>query len=273
MLLLCAALLALVAAEASEYSAAQGVTSLYLSMATFCDPATYETREFVGYTEGFVATKTLNSTLGAVGFVGYLPSDRSIYVAFRGSSSLENWISDLNVAKTPYTTFPECGCSVAEGWFHAMKSVIEVVAGEVRDLQARYAGYAVRLTGHSYGAALAQLASMDLAQRGIECSVYNFGQPRTGDQKYADFVTSRADFPELWRVVHYRDIVPHWPFDEYMGFAHACSEEYEDESGAIVSCALCEDPACSAQFDQPRDWRPDDHMTYLGFPISCDTVS
>ena len=266
--------------EAATYSEAQGLTSLYLSMATFCDPATYQTRAFVGYTEGFVATKTINTTLGAVGFIGYLPSDESIYIAFRGSSSLENWISDFNVQKIAYATFPECECNVTEGWYHAMKSAIDGVVEEVAALRQQFPTYAVRVTGHSYGAAIAQLTSMDLVQRGIPCSVYNFGQPRTGDQKYADFVTSRAEFPELWRVVHYRDIVPHWPFSEHMGFAHACSEEYEDENGVLTSCGRssswerpCEDPACSAQFDEPRYWRPDDHMTYLGYYISCETVS
>ena len=256
-----------------SYNETQGLTSLYLSMATFCDPSTYETRTYVGYTEGFIATKSIDSKLGAVGFMGYLPSDKSIYIAFRGSSSIENWISDFNVFKTPYTSFPECECEVAEGWYHAEQSVIGIVVDEVNRLKGLFPDYNVKVTGHSYGAAIAQLTSMDLVKNGFPCSVYNFGQPRTGDQKYADFVSSSDKFPETWRVVHDRDIVPHWPFNEGMGYAHACFEEFEDVNGVLKSCDSCEDPTCSAQYDEVREWRPDDHMTYLGIPISCESVS
>lgn len=197
----------------------------------------------------------------------------SIYIAFRGSSTVSNWISDFNVKKTPYKSFPECDCEVSEGWYHAEQSIIDEVLNEVQTLTALFPDYVVKVTGHSYGAAIAQLTSMDLIKHGYPCSVYNFGQPRTGDQKYSDFVGSNKSFPQTWRVVHNRDIVPHWPFYDYMGYVHVCSEEFEDESGNLKSCGFCEDPNCSGQFDEVREWRPDDHMTYLGLPISCDTVS
>ena len=44
------------------------------------------------------------------GFIGYLPSDDSIYVVFRGSESMRNWIADLTVDKHDYKTYPECNC-------------------------------------------------------------------------------------------------------------------------------------------------------------------
>ena len=43
------------------------------------------------------------------------------------------------------------------------------------------------------GAAIAQLTSMDLIKAGIPItSLYNFGQPRLGDQKYAAFANSKV---------------------------------------------------------------------------------
>lgn len=267
----------------TAYNETQGLTSLYLSMATFCNVSTYKTRKFIGPTEGFVVTKVIDSALGTVGFVGYLPSDASIYVAFRGSSSVRNWISDFDVVKTSYTSFPECDCEVAQGFYRAEQSVIGIVVDEIRALQVRYPTYAVKVTGHSYGAAVAQLISMDLSKNGIASSLYNFGQPRTGDQNYANFVSmgiASGVFPTTWRVVHNRDIVPHWPFKEYLNYHHVCSEEFEDEYSILKSCGsmdpnsmMCEDASCSDQFNQPRDWRPDDHMWYLGLYISCETVS
>lgn len=52
------------------------------------------------------------------GYVGYLPSDKSINVVFRGSSSIQNWITDLSTTKTAYNGYC-CGksCQVHKGFY------------------------------------------------------------------------------------------------------------------------------------------------------------
>jgi len=69
---------------------------------------------YQGNLSGFVPTYVIYSGVAedTEGFVGYLPSDSSIYVTFRGSSDIQNWITNLSYAKTPYTTFPDCNCTV-----------------------------------------------------------------------------------------------------------------------------------------------------------------
>jgi hypothetical protein len=70
------------------YDGTQAEKSLWLSSAAYCEPSTYLTRSFSsGPTAGFVATHHIQDTAtDTQGFVGYLPSDKSIYVAFRGST-------------------------------------------------------------------------------------------------------------------------------------------------------------------------------------------
>lgn len=262
------------------YDVNKGQLGAHLAAATFCNVSTYETRTFIGITEGFKVTKTINSAFGAVGYIGYLPSDGSIWAVFRGSSSIRNWLSDFDVAKKNYDSYPECQCQVSQGWYNAEQSIVDSVVKEISRLRLQFPSYSVTVTGHSYGAAIAQLLSMDVARAGIPCSMYNFGQPRVGDQKYANFVGTVAGLT-TWRVVHNQDIVPHWPFNDYLNYFHACTEEFEDEVGQLHSCGTgkaadgsdtCEDPACSSQF-KPYQWRSDDHMTYLGLYMSCDSVS
>ena len=60
--------------------------------------------------------------LETAGYIGYLPSDNSIYTIFRGSSNIPNWITDLDTAKTPYTYWPECGCEVHQGFYTASQA-------------------------------------------------------------------------------------------------------------------------------------------------------
>jgi predicted lipase len=134
------------------------------------------------------------------GFVGYLPSDNSIYIAYRGSESINNWISNLDAFKDVYDEWPECNCEVHGGFQNAIQSVQDEVSTEVRRLKGLYPNYDVKVTGHSLGAALALLNGMALLKEGIDTTMINFGQPRVFDDAGANFVMARYS--------HYR--VTHW---------------------------------------------------------------
>jgi len=254
-----------------SFDNSQAQKSLWLSAAAYCGKSAYSSHVFKGPTAGFVWTKTITDAASDTeGYVGYLPADKSIYVVYRGSSSIRNWISNLNAFKTPYTTYPECNCQVHKGFFNDEQKVIAGVISEVKSLQSKHAGYSVKVTGHSLGAALAQLTSMDLLKAGISNSVYNFGQPRTGDKSYVAFVTPKLS---IFRVTHNKDTVPHLPFNTEMEFYHVCTEMFEDANGTVITCNnSCEDPNCMNQFPF-RSTTIEDHLTYLGLNISCDAVS
>ena len=145
------------------------------------------------------------------GYIGYMPSNDSIYVVFRGSVSITNWITDMTTTKSAYTTFPECNCQVHDGFYHAEQRVIAEITGEVAKLRVAHPTASIKTTGHSLGAALAQLTAMDLVKAGYDVSMINFGQPRVGDEDYSTFVKTKMT--ESWRVVHNRDPVPHLPMD------------------------------------------------------------
>ncbi len=80
--------------------------------------------------------------------------------------------------KVPYTTFPACNCEVHAGFYKLVKADMDAVAAEVARLLDLYGpATKVQLTGHSLGAALAQMASLELLARGLPVdAVYNFGQ-------------------------------------------------------------------------------------------------
>ena len=119
------------------------------------------------------------------GYIGYLPSDNSIYVVFRGSSSLNNWIANMTVIMTPYTSYPSCtNCQVHEGWYTMEQNILPQVLQDVAALKAMYPTAQVRTTGHSLGAALATLTAMDLALV-YPVSCYNYGSPRVGNTAFS----------------------------------------------------------------------------------------
>ena len=201
-----------VALAGAAFSLREAQTALWLSAAAYCDRETYTTRTFTGPTTGFVVTKVIYDLPSDTnGFVGYLPSDSTIYISFRGSQTLRNWITNLDFEKTAYTSFPECACEVHEGFYEAEQAVIDGIVSEVKKLKKQFPSYKVKNTGHSLGGALAQLTSMDLYKAGIYNTVYDFGQPRTGDEHFAEFASSLAAYVPTYRIVHDQDIVPHLP--------------------------------------------------------------
>ena len=110
------------------------------------------------------------------GYVGYLPSDESIYVVFRGSSSILNWVTNLNTDKADYVIWPECNCQVHDGFQTDFMSVSNTVLTAVSRLAWQYPNYSIKTTGHSLGAALAQHAGMFLLKNGYtNVTMINFG--------------------------------------------------------------------------------------------------
>jgi len=255
---------------AITYDSDEASRSLWLSIAAYCGKDQYSTHVFKGPTTGFVLTYTISDiATDTEGYIGYLPSAKTIYVVFRGTQDTRNWLSNLDVVKTSYTTYTECNCQVHKGFYAAEQKVLSGILSHVKLLISAHPGYSLKVTGHSLGAALAQLTSMDLLKAGYTNTVYNFGQPRVGDATYAKFAAAKV--PTI-RVTHNKDTVPHVPYTE-MGFYHMCTEEFENSSGSVKTCtASCEDPSCANQYPFSQT-NVDDHLTYLGVKVSCAAVS
>ena len=123
------------------------------------------THQYFGDATGFIPTYTIYKSNGTEGFIGYLPSDNSIYVVFKGSDDIKNFVTDLNTDKDKYRAFPECKCHVHDGFQNCVESVQDEVAEHVSFLMTVYPGAKIKTTGHSLGAALAQLTAMALESK------------------------------------------------------------------------------------------------------------
>jgi hypothetical protein len=96
------------------YTNAQAQIALMLSNVAYCGKDAYMSHTYSGVLSGFKPTYVIYSGIvdDTEGLVGILPSDASIYISFRGSSNIQNWITNLSTSKTAYTTFPDCNCQV-----------------------------------------------------------------------------------------------------------------------------------------------------------------
>lgn len=245
-------------------------TCVWLSGAAYCGKDDYKTMKIGGPANGFIYKDTLyDYKTDLQGYTGVLPESKSIYVVLRGSSSIMNWMDDFEVMMVSYTTYPECNCKVHYGFYRSALGVSSKAIESVRALQKQYPTYSVVVTGHSYGASCAQLIAMELERNGIRCKIYDYGQPRVGDKKYAAFVNTVIS--EHYRTTHNKDTVPHTPPTDVLGFYHSCREVFEDAAGKLTICSNtnCEDPKCADQYSLVHT-STEDHLYYLGHRVSCE---
>jgi hypothetical protein len=241
---------------------------VWLCAAAYCPKIDYPHMEVGGPATGFLYNNTLYQRDTDIhGYIGRIPAWRTIYVVIRGAYSFRNSKENIEIQKIPYLTFPECDCGVHRGFYHTALQLRDQVIESVQKLDKDYPRYQVIVTGHSLGAAVAQLLALELLAQNISCEVYNYGQPRVGDANFAALVNQKLN-NKLHRVTHYQDWVPHVPM-RLLGYVHSCGEIYEDENHNLHKCELgCEDPTCANQFAL-RETNDADHELYLYHEMSC----
>eukprot|EP01111_Echinosteliopsis_oligospora_P018076 TRINITY_DN80_c0_g1_i1.p1 TRINITY_DN80_c0_g1~~TRINITY_DN80_c0_g1_i1.p1 ORF type:complete len:306 (+),score=67.02 TRINITY_DN80_c0_g1_i1:59-976(+) len=212
-------------------------------------------------TSGFVPVKILyNNSDNTLGFVGY-QGDVGI-VSFRGTEikSLANWITDLDAGhSTPYKPVPNA--FVHTGFLDAWDAVKTQTMEAINNVTATINPKLWHFTGHSLGAAVAELAAVDLTIEMINIPIimYNFGAPRVGNQAFVDYY--EQTIATTYRATNQRDIVPHVPY-EWMGFRHPDTEVWWNTATTYKVCNASngEDPTCS---DSEVDFSIPDHLDYL----------
>jgi Predicted lipase len=98
------------------------------------------------------------------GFLAVDETNELIVLSFRGSSSLDNWIADLDFIKTDVDLCD--GCEAHKGFWKSWESVADAVTAQIDSALSTYSGYTLVITGHSLGAAVATLAGTALRNSG-----------------------------------------------------------------------------------------------------------
>jgi len=140
-----------------------------------------------------------------------------LIIAFRGTNSIRNWVTDAEFERTILVSGVDGTCSkIHKGFEAALNSVIEQLINRLGGCS-RFVYQNCKplfITGHSLGGALAILAALELQRNGLPIAqVYTFGQPRVGNGDFKRrYEASLGD--RTFRVVYEEDIVariPHFP--------------------------------------------------------------
>ena len=134
----------------------------------------------------------------------------AIYVVFRGTKTISEWISDATFSQVNYAYVANAG-KVEKGFNGIYASIHSAMTQKVASLASGGTFTTLYITGHSLGAALAVLAAPDFAAHTPfnQPVVYTFAGPRAGDPLFALFFN--GNIGTTWRVVNTNDEAPKVP--------------------------------------------------------------
>jgi len=184
--------------------------------------------------------------------IGKIQDDKGCVIAWRGTVNWVNMMEDIEFWEVSPSTFDDCeGCKVHRGFYHMWQLVSKEVFGaleevgcgsDTADSQNLY------VTGHSMGAAVVQLAMIDLDKAGYAIKkLYAFEPPRVGNQEFADAFQDRFKKAVVFRMSHNRDPVVHLP-PWHLWYTHIAPEVFFDQHGHVTVCEKAENRTCADQF-------------------------
>ncbi|KAK9712595.1 hypothetical protein K7432_007039 [Basidiobolus ranarum] len=220
-----------------------------------------------------VATYFENSATGMAGYVGVNHDEKTIIVAFRGSSNIKNWFKNLQILPTNFE-YPDSakGTKVHYGFWDTYNSVSkDVISGltqVISQLPEDPKDYKLLVTGHSLGGAVAVVGAMEIKRHLLNpksprcitppaksinlANIYlhTYGQPRVGNENFARLayktLSNSTVTKNMIRVTNRWDPVPRVPSGSYR---HSPHEVYiKGLTRKTVHCddgSSAEDPRCT----------------------------
>ncbi|RCX23485.1 lipase (class 3) [Fontibacillus phaseoli] len=152
-----------------------------------------------------IQAKSITKVWEVFGFV--IESPQEIIIAFRGTSSTTDWISDAIASQMRFKFIKEDSLT-HRGFTKIYSSARDGIMSALTNLSPDKKLY---ITGHSLGAALATLCAIDLAANTAFSSpiLYTFGSPRVGNPAFAKAFTNYVQ--NSYRVANQFDIVTYAP--------------------------------------------------------------
>jgi len=213
--------------------------------------------------------------------LGVLPSHNHIALAIDGTQDIDELFEEVANA-TFHDFMPDQlpGAKVVGYFLAGFASAFHTVQDDLRSALNAYPNYALWLSGHSLGGAIAAIFGISLAvnmnmTNGRDIKLYTFGEPRVGNKAFADAFNKHLT--DAYRIVNARDLIAHIPpcnlnpmatHCEGWGYHHGTEIWYS--SGDYTNGNMCwyreciadpfgEDESCSNQFSH---FIIDDHYGY-----------
>ncbi|CAD5232805.1 unnamed protein product [Bursaphelenchus xylophilus] len=227
----------------------------------------------------FAKCETDEKVSMCVGYVAVSPLDKSIIVSFRGTNSFLQLVVEVNHVVLKRKHEAAIDGTVGAYFYNVFEQLWTTGLNKIVSKAVKqYPEYEFWITGHSLGGAVASIAATEImAQFDVpqeRLKVITFGQPRTGDNEYANYYPNAV--PLAYRVNHNLDLVAHIPPQKFEDYFHHGSEVWyankmEKEDSPFKVCDEGESNKCSNKMMFPISIN--DHLHYFNEYVSTFGVN
>jgi triacylglycerol lipase len=158
-----------------------------------------------------VTQRVLNPRLVFLGYA--LRSEKANVIVFRGSQTLNDWLTNVQARQSDYVLNGVNQGRVHRGFLTFHDNLETQIKNIYKLLNSNAPVY---LTGHSLGAVLATLTSVDMANFSFkgksQVRLYTYASPRIGNPTFTQFFNTTV--PNTYRVFNMADMVPEIPASE-----------------------------------------------------------
>lgn len=207
-------------------------------------------------------------------------------IAHRASDELQRIADELNPGNSSKFTLPP-NAFLHRGFQNLYNTFRNDTLILTAMLAKQFPDYRIVYTGHSLGAAMAQIAAVDFSMQTAMSEriwLFSFASPRVGNRVWAEFVNQQefARMGQVHRLVRFGDPIPNLP-PQFFGYKHPytahivwndlkitkCPEQKSIFSGALLSGGEC-------LHNWPHPFKlnmnlhpPRMYMSYLGLQFNC----
>jgi len=284
----------------AAYDPVQSLEYAFACKMAHCDPSMIESwtcgdacTNLTGYKNFYskIVTVSKNQTLAFTMITN--TAEKKFVIAYRSTvGDYQTLIEILQSGPTTYDIANITGGQVMSYFYtHYKKYLRPIVIPKLQEAYAAFPDYKFVFAGHSLGAALTTITAFDALTQEVvprnQSIMYNYGSPRVVNYKLAQAIEELI--PEIYRITHWKDIVPHIPLcvqnstnqckatgsdlDETIGkwaSYHVGGEAfYNEDSSQFTLCDYAEDPKCADQFTFAQT-SSKYHWDYLNVFIACN---
>lgn len=227
-------------------------TSINLSQAVYCNTSNWDC--LTCSPQNII--ETIYEDYGEKSLLGYNKQLNSLFVSFRGSSNVQNWIDNIQIEHHCIDDINNI--CVETGFYKLYEDLYPFISTEIDKLSQKYKTNELLLTGHSMGSSIASLFAYNFSKSSYNTTIVTFGSPRVGNYEFVqDFYSKNIT---SFRITHYHDIVPHLP--QYrLNYHHIPNEIWYNENNTYYK--ICND----SNLEEDRE------CSNSCYPLSCTSIS